>query len=339
MKSLVRLLFTVCFLTTTVGWAIAQEPFYKGKNIRILVAYPPGGGFDTYARLAARHWGRHIPGQPRFIVQNMPGAGGVVALNHLYSIGKPDGLTVGFSTGGNFAPFTAKRTGIEFRAPRFLYVGNFVQDVAVCFARHDAPFKRVEDVIESKETFFVGGTGPGSPSDDIPKVLNEVLRTRIKVISGYGGTGPMHMAIERGEVQGRCGFMYSGLKASAPHWIEKKFINIFLQMGMHKHPELAHVRWIFDLPLSDEDKATLEVLFSQFGFARPLVLPPGTPPERVQILRTSFMALMQDAEFRREAERASMELSPVSGEEIQKLVERVFAYPEGIINRVVKILE
>lgn len=339
MKNVFRLVAAMCFLAATTGWAYAQESFYKDKSMRILVAYPPGGGFDTYARLAARHWGRHIPGQPRFIVQNMPGAGGVVALNHLYSVGKPDGLTVGFSTGGNFAPFTAKRTGIEFRAPKFLYVGNFVQDVAVCFARHDAPFKSVEDVVSSKEPFFVGGTGPGSPSDDIPKVLNEVLGTPIKVISGYGGTGPMHMAIERGEIQGRCGFMYSGLKASAPHWIEKRFINIFLQMGMHKHPELAEVRWIFDLPLKPDDKAALEVLFSQFGFARPLVLPPGTPPQRVQILRNSFMALMQDPEFRREADRANMELSPVSGEEIQKLVERVFAYPEAIINRVVKILQ
>jgi tripartite-type tricarboxylate transporter receptor subunit TctC len=339
MNGLFRVLIAVSLVAATAGAALAQESFYKGKNIRLLVAYPPGGGFDTYARLAARHWGRHIPGQPRFIVQNMPGAGGVVALNHLYNGAKPDGLTMGFSTGGNFAPFTAKRTGIEFRAPRFLYVGNFVQDVAVCFARHDAPFKRVEDVIDSKETFFVGGTGPGSPSDDIPKVVNEVLRTRIKVVAGYGGTAPMHMAIERGEIQGRCGFMYSGLKAASPHWIEKKFINIFLQMGMHKHPELAQVRWIFDLPLSADDKATLEVLFSQFGFARPLVLPPGTPPERVQILRRSFMALMKDPEFQKEADRAGMELSPVSGEEIQKLVDRVYAYPEAVINRVAKLLE
>jgi tripartite-type tricarboxylate transporter receptor subunit TctC len=270
---------------------------------------------------------------------HVPGAGGVVAGNHVHNVASPDGLTIGFFPAGNILLDLVRVAGVEFDSRKFHWIGTASSDVGVCLARHDSGFKTISDVIRSAKPFVIGGGGPGTTFIIHPKALNAVLGTNFNVIPGYVSVPELYAAMERGEVSGMCGILWSSLKAARPEWVPKGFVHILLQMGLEKHPEVLQVPWVMDLVEKRDDRLFLETIFAPLAMARPFFVRPEVPRERVAILREAFMKTLKDSTFLREAERAGLEISPSSGEEVQSLVEKVFATPPEIVHRIAKLLK
>jgi tripartite-type tricarboxylate transporter receptor subunit TctC len=314
--------------------------FYAGKTIRFIAGSLPGTGHDLYARAVARHFGKHVPGQPRVLVQNIVGAGGVLALNHMYHVAKPDGLTVANFPGGNILLELTKEPGIQFQSTKLGWLGSANSEVAVCIARSDTGVKNLADVTGGGKPLVLGAGGPGSTLALHPEAMNVVLGTNFKVIAGYKGVGDIYTALERREVDGICGNLWSTLKSGRPDWVSKGYVNVFIQTGLDKHPELGEIPWIMDLVKKPEDRQFLEVLFAPMRMGRPFAAPPGTPPERLKLLRTAFLNTLKDPTFREEARRMQLEVEIVStGEDVQSLIQRVFAVPPEIVQRIGKLLK
>jgi tripartite-type tricarboxylate transporter receptor subunit TctC len=318
------------------GWS---SDFYQGKRASIIVPFGPGGGWDTYARLTARHIGRYIPGKPSFIVQNMPGAGGMVSYNHLFNRTEPDGLTLGMFQTVAVMTQLAGDPAVKFDARRILWVGAFTDRASVCVARSETPFKTIKDVIGSKEAMHVGSTGRGDALGAAALLLNEVLGTNFNVISGYKGTADVRGALERGELHGLCGWGWSSVKATGMNLIEEGKLRILLQIGERPHPEIPK-----DVPLvtqlvSDKNRPLLNAYLIPEVIGWNLILPPNVPSERVEIMRDGFNRLMKDPGFLGEAERAKLDIAPMSGPAIAKMFEQLFkeATPD-VIARLKKIM-
>jgi tripartite-type tricarboxylate transporter receptor subunit TctC len=305
----------------------AAGSFFKGKSLRFVAGTAPGGGHDIHIRALAKQLPKYVPGRPRVIVQNMPGGGGVVAGNYVYKAAKPDGLTLGFFPGGNILLDLIGKSGVEFSSRKFQWIGSISTAVATCFARHDVGIKTISDVIGSSKPLTLGSSGRGTTMSIHPRALNKVLGTNFKVVEGYRGASGVYAALERGEVDGVCGLFWSSTQTAHPDWVTKGFINVFLQMGLDKHPELEQVPWVMDLVKKPQDRQFLEALFAPLRMARPFFVAPGVPRQRVEVLRQAFMAALKEPEFQKRAERMRLEISPASGEEVQKLVEHVFASP------------
>ena len=338
----------VCYLALIIGliwltgWSAnaSTHEFYAGKTVRFIAGSLPGTGHDLYARAIGRHFGNHLPGKPRVLVQNMVGAGGVLALNHTYNVVKSDGLTVANFPGGNILLELTKEPGIHFDSTRLSWLGSANSEVAVCIARHDTGVKSLADVIGTPKPFVVGGGGPGSTLVLHPEAMNVVLGTNFKVIGGYKGVGEIYTALERREIDGVCGNLWSTLKSGRPDWVDKRYVNVFIQTGLDKHPELGGIPWIMDLVKKPEDRQFLEVLFTPMRMGRPFAAPPGVPAERLKLLRSAFKDTLKDPAFREEAARMQLEVEIVSsGQEVQSLIERVFAVPPEIIQRIAKLLK
>ncbi len=334
-------LFLFLALAQSAGAQTPQDTahFYRGKIIRFVVGTGPGTGHDIHIRAIARHFGRFVPGQPRTVVQNMVGAGGVVAGNHVHNVASPDGLSIGFFPAGNILLDLVRVPGVEFDSRKFHWIGTASSDVGVCLAKHDSGFRTISDVIRSPKPLVIGGGGPGTTFMIHPKALNAVLGTNFNVIPGYVSVPELYAAMERGEVSGMCGILWSSLKAARPEWVPKGFVHILLQMGLEKHPEVLHVPWVMDLVENREDRLFLEAIFAPLAVARPFFVRPEVPRERVNVLRDAFMKTLKDSAFLKEAERAGLEISPSSGEEVQRLVEKVFATPPAIVKRIADLLK
>lgn len=340
MKKLTYLAMIMALIVLT-GWPAnaSTHDFYTGKTVRFIAGSLPGTGHDLYARAVARHFGKQLPGNPRVLVQNIVGAGGVLALNHMYNVVKPDGLTVANFPGGNILLELTKEPGIQFHSTKLGWLGSANSEVAVCIARHDTGVKSLSDVSGTAKPFVVGAGGPGSTLVLHPEAMNVVLGTNFKVIGGYKGVGEIYTALERREVDGICGNLWSTLKSGRPEWVPKGYVNVFIQTGLDKHPELGEIPWIMDLVKKPEDRQFLEVLFAPMRMGRPFAAPPGTPPERLKLLRTAFLNTLKDPAFREEARRMQLEVEIVStGEDVQSLIQRVFAVPPEIIQRIGKLL-
>ena len=325
------------FLTHPAG-AQSDESFYKGKAIRFIVSSAPGGGFDLVTRLIARHLSKHVPGQPRTMVVNMPGAGGVVANNYVYNVAKPDGLTIGFYNAGLLHLDLIGMPAVEFDSKRLQWIGSAGSDVVVCLARHDSGFKTISDLIGSPKPLVVGSSGRGSNASVYPRAINAVLGTNFKIVEGYPAAAPVRAAIDRGEIDGQCVF-WNAIKGTRPDWVPKGFVNVLLQAGLDKHPDFPQVPWIMDLVTNPEDRVFLETLITPSRMAWPYVVSPGVPRDRVNLLRDGFMKTMKDPAFLSEAERARQEIRPASGEEVQSLVEKVFASSPAVVSRIAELLK
>jgi tripartite-type tricarboxylate transporter receptor subunit TctC len=301
------------------------------KPITIMVAGTAGGGIDLYARLIARHIGRHIPGNPSVIVQDMPGAGGIRAAAFLAERAARDASVLGTFPGGPLLEplIGARNPGYDMSA--FRWIGAISKDVSVCVSWAASPFATIADA--KKAEMVVAGTGAGSETDTFPAVLNDLLGTRFKLITGYVGTRETFLAIESGEAHGRCGLTYSSLKAARPDWLSARKLNILLQMGLAPSAELPDTPFLSDLLATPEDKRLIEMLVTATAIGRPLAAPPGTPPERVEMLRRAFDAAMADPAFLDEGRKMQAEISPSTGEEVQKIVERLYATPRAVIAR------
>jgi len=317
--------------------AQTASEFYKGKTVDVYIGTSVGGGYDAYARLLSRHMGRHVPGNPIFVPKNMEGGGGIRLANFLYNVAPKDGSTFGtFNRGTGFDPLLGNK-GAQFDATRFNWIGSANNEVSVCVAWHTTGVTRYEELL-SKE-LVVGASGPAADTYQFPKIANGVLGTRFKIIAGYPGGNDIDLAMERGEVQGRCGWSWTSVKATHQPWLDQNKIHILFQIGLSKHPDLPNVPLVMDLARTDEERAIFKVIFGRQVMAWPFTAPPGVPQERISVLREAFMDTMKDKEFLAEAAKAGFEIRPVSGVDIQKLVHEVYDTPAAVVQRTAQLLQ
>lgn len=296
--------------------------FYKGKTITLYVGFSAGGGYDTYSRTVARHWGNHIPGNPNIVVKNRPGAGSLVLTNELYNVLPKDGTVAAvIARGMPMEPLLGNEKA-KFDARKFSWIGSANNEVSICVAWHTTPVKSVDDL--RTRGMVVGGTGPGADTDAFPKVMNNIAGTKIKLITGYPGGTDVNLAMERGEVEGRCGYSWSSAKSRNPEWIKQKKIRILVQMSLQKHPELPDVPLVMEFANSDDDRKAMEVIFARQVMGRPFAAPPGVPADRLKALREAFMATMKDPQFLADAAKQNLEVTPVSGEGVDKLLASIY---------------
>ena len=318
--------------------AAAQDGLFKGKTINILVGGTAGGGIDVGARLMSRHLAKHIPGNPTVIAGLMPGAGGVRLLEHLIQAAPRDGTTIGaFASGPLLEPMVGGRK-INYSMTDFTAIGALDKDVTFCATSTASPVKTIEDA--KQRTVTVAGTGAASATDTEPLVLNALLGTKFKVITGYLGTQETIVAIERGEVDGRCAFGYLSLTASKPTWLPEKKVNLIVQVGLEKHPKLPEMPLASDLVKDEADKQLLRLVAGPLALSRPYLAPPGLSPEVAAAIRKAFMDTTNDAGFRADFRKSASgeEVSPTDGATMQKMLAEMYATPKPVQERLRKIL-
>ena len=321
--------------TSLISAAQAQSESFD-KPITVYVAGTAGGGIDLLARALARHMGQYLPGTPNMVVQDMPGAGGIRAANFLAESAPRDGTAIGTFAGGPVIEPLIGARNPGYDMSKFTWIGAVSKDVGVCLSYGTTPFRTVEDLRDKQ--MIVAGTGAGSDSDTYPVILNEVLKTKIKLITGYLGTKETIMAIETGEAHGRCSVAWSALKMARPDWLRDKKINVIMQVGLEKSPELPDVPLVLDLVKNPEDRQLMELLMGTMAVARPFMAPPGVPEARAALLRRAFDKTMKDAGFLAEAKQLQLDVEPTPGEEAQKVVQNMYATPKAVVERAKKLL-
>jgi tripartite-type tricarboxylate transporter receptor subunit TctC len=336
-----RLLLAIALLCLNLeaGSAFGQEPFYKGKSIRLIVGLAPGGGFDTYSRVIARHITKHIPGNPTVLVDNMPGAASLVAANYVYKAAKPDGLTIGNFVGGLMLQQLLGLPGIEFDAVKFEHLGVPAQDNFMIGLSKATGFTTLEQWKASGTVVKIGGVAPGGGTDDIPKVLKATLGLPLQLVSGYKGTGPVRLAFNAGEVQGICN-SWESFKATWRNELDTGQVVILVQANLKPHPEVPNVPWANDLAKTDDAKKMIHALAVVNGATnRPYVLPPGTPKDRAKILRKAFSDTMKDSEFLAETAKAKLDIDALDGDEIERQVRTLFKLEPSLVSNLKEILK
>jgi tripartite-type tricarboxylate transporter receptor subunit TctC len=326
-------------LGATGQLAYGAAPFYEGKAIRIIVGTSPGGGYDTYTRVIARHFGKYIPGNPTIIVDNMPGAGGLVAANHLFKVAKPDGLTVGHFVGGQFLQQLLGRPGIEFDALKFEYIGVPAQDNFVFGVAKTTGITSAEQWLAAKTAVKFGAIAAGDGTYDTSKVVEVALGLPIQIVSGYKGTAPIRLAFNSGEVGGLSN-SWQSFRSTWRKELETGEVMIVLQLSAKPHPDLPKVPLAMNLAKTDESRKLIQAVAQAHGAAvRPYVLPPGTPKDRVDILRKAFMEVVKDPELLNEAGKANLEINPGSGEELERNVRELLRLEPSVVARLKEILK
>ena len=311
--------------------------FYKGKRIELLVGSESGDGYDTYARLLTRHMGRHIPGEPGFIVKNMPGGGGRPAVNHIYSILTRDGSAFGASLRNiPFDPLFGV-DAVKIDATKLGWIGSLNNEVSLCVIWHDKGVRTIEDA-RAKQV-LMGSNGP-SISDSIhARLLNRLAGTKLKVVLGYPSSNAVHVALERGEVEGRCGLTYDSLVSRYAHWVKEKKVVILAQFAAQKHPDLPDVPFILDYARTQEDRQIVDLLLAPNEMGRPYFAPPEMPADRLDALRRAFDATAKDPQLLAEAMKQNLGIRPMTGEAIAAMVRRVYATPKPVVEIARKIVE
>ena len=326
-------------LLVLASGANAQDSFYQGKTIRIIVGASAGGGYDTYSRTIARHMGKYIPGNPTLVVENMPGAGFLISANHIYKIAKPDGLTIGHFIGGLFLQQFLGKSGIEFDAAKFEYIGVPTQDNYVLGISKKTGITGMDQWLASKTVVKFGGVGVGSATDDIPKVLMATIELPVQLVSGFKGTADIRLAYNSGEVQGVCN-AWESFRATWPNELKSGDLIIVLQNTAKPHPELPKVPLAINYAKSDEARKLIQALVHSVGpAARPYVLPPGTPKNRLTTLRKAFMSVMKDPEFLADAKKAKLDISPLDGDELEQNVKEMFNLDPTLVSKAKEILK
>src|SRR5436190_23548024 len=317
------------------GSAAKAADFYQGKQVTIVVGFSSAGTYDATARLFARHLGKYLPGKPTVIVRNMPGAGSLVATNSLYSSLPKDGITRGVIGGGIVLEPLLGNPQATYDPRRLNWIGGRTRDNFLCLVWHTVPVQTLKDVIK-RET-VVGATGPGSRTLTYPKALNELLGTKFKIVSGYPGGNEITLALQRGEVEGYCGWALGSIKTRAPDWIRDGKIRPLAQFTLAKTGVLPNVPLATDLASTENGRRAIEFFAADSVLAWPLVAPPDVPAERVAELRAAFNAMMQDPQLLAEAATQGLDIDPVSGAEIAALVDRLYATPADVLDLVRKI--
>ncbi|MGH7793373.1 MAG: Bug family tripartite tricarboxylate transporter substrate binding protein [Candidatus Binatia bacterium] len=324
--------------------AFAQAPFYQGKTIRVIVGTPPGNLYDLWARLTIEHMSKNIPGSPSFIVQNMPGAGHVVAVNHLYSNVKPDGLTIiGSVIPSLYLNQIIGRPEIQFDWAKFSWIGSPARGASQMYMRADSQYKTIEDVRMAKEPPKCGATGVTGPDSYLPKLMQETVGAKFNIVTGYPGGTDIDLGVERGEIQCRA-FTIEAFFGREPYhtWRKKGFVHHIFQTAKQRDARLPQTPTVFEImdqhktPESGRRLAT--VLLGADGMGRPMLGPPGLPADRLKILRDAYAKTMNDEQFRAEVKRRNYEFNPVDGEELQSLSKELTSQPPEVIDRLKKVL-
>lgn len=325
-------------LVTTLGAGFAAAPaladatadFFKSKRLKLLISSSPGGGYDTYARLVARHIVKHIPGKPSLIPTNMPGAGGVRMANFMYHKAPRDGSHFGHvQRGVPFEPLLGNKKA-NFDALKFTWLGSLNESIAVMFVRSDVPINSIE---EAKTKSFVLGDG-GGDSQVFGVITNNVIGTRFKIISSYPGSSEARLAVMRGELQGMSALSYASLNTQAPTWLPEKKIKILVQFGLRKHPKLdPKIPLILDLAKNKDDRAVLETVFARQKMARPFFAPPEVPADRAKALRTALMTTTKDKKFLEHIKKRRLEINAIPHTEVKAIINRIYGLPKPLIER------
>jgi tripartite-type tricarboxylate transporter receptor subunit TctC len=333
----VTIAFTLSLLATR---ALAQESFYKGKSVRIIVGGSAGGGYDTYTRTIARHLSKHVPGNPAFVVENMTGAGTLISANHVYKVAKPDGLTIGHFIGGLILQHVLGKPGIEFDGRKFEYLGVPAQDNTVIGIAKAGGVTSIDNWLATKTTLKFGGVGPGSATDDIAKIVRATVGVPMQLVSGYKGTADIKLAINGGELHGVAN-SWESFKSGWNAEIQSGSVIVVLQMiPGGRHAELPNVPQIFDYVKNEDLRKLIQVGVFDYGtIARPYVLPPGTPKDRVATLRKGLADTYKDPEFIADAKKARLDMSPLSGEELEKVVDRTYKLDKNLVVKLQEILK
>lgn len=319
----------------TAGPALAQDAdlasFYKDHDISFHIGYSPGGGYDTYARTLARHMGNHIPGKPNLTPKNRPGAGSLRLTNELYNVLPQDGTTLAMIGRGMPMEALFGNKQARYDPTKINWIGSLNNEVSTCVTWHETGVDTLKEFLNTK--LVVGGTGTGADTDVFPKVLNNVAGAKLNLITGYPGGNNINLAMSRGEVQGRCGWSWSSVKSTRPNWLKDKKVNIVLQMSTSKHPELTEmgVPFVMDLAGNERERKILTLVFARQAMGRPVATSPNTPEARVKALRDAFDATMKDGNFLAEVKKQRLELTPVSGREVQELVTDIMSTPPDIV--------
>jgi tripartite-type tricarboxylate transporter receptor subunit TctC len=317
----------------------AESPaeFFNGKTVELYIGYSVGGGYDLYARVLARHIGKFIPGHPTVVPKNMEGAGSLRLANWLYRVAPKDGTVFGsFGRGTAFDPVLGE-PGAQFDGTKFSWIGSANNEVSVCVAWNTTGITSFNDLLT--RNFTVGGTAGSSDTDQFPRIINGVLGTKMRVVSGYPGGNDVVLAMERGEVQGRCGWSWSSVKATHGAWVKDRKIAVLVQLALGKHPDLADVPVVVDLAKNEEQRQILKLIFARQTMGRPYLAPPSVPPDRVEALRKAFMDTMNDEDFLSDAEKAQLEINPVDGEHVKALVDEIYQTPPEVAKKAAALLQ
>src|SRR6516165_10232690 len=325
------LTFAPLSLTQPTAYAQSPADFYKGRNVELYIGYSVGGAYDLYARVLARHLGKHIPGNPTIVPKNMEGAGSLRLANWLYNVGAKDGTVFGtIGRGTAFDPLLGSK-GAQFQADKFTWIGSANNEVSVCVAWKTSGITKFEDTLEKE--LIVGGTGLAADTDQFPRILNGVLGTKFKLVSGYPGGNDVTLAMERGEVKGRCGWSWSSVVATHKRWLDDGSITVLVQLSLSKHPELPNVPLVMDFAKTDDQRQIFKLIFARQVMGCPYLAPPGIPKDRAEALRQAFDATMKDPEFLADAGKAELEINPVTGAAVEALVKETLATPKPLADK------
>ena len=338
MSKLLLALSTLAIVLAAGGGPARAQSFYEGKTVRLVVGFAPGGGFDTYARVISRHMGRHIPGNPTIVVENMTGAGSLISANHLYRVAKPDGLTIGHFNGALFLGQALGQPGIEFDARKFELIGAPIKEDAVCALTKASGVTSIEKWMAAKTPVKLGGVAPGGTPDANARILKAALGLPIQLVSGYKGTAEIRLAASSGEVGGAC-WSWESMRSTWRGALDSGEVIAVLQTSARSFPDLAGVPLALNLAKTDEARQLIKVgIQNAAAFARPLALPPGTPKDRVLILRKAFQETLKDSAFLAEADKAKLTLEPATAEELEKMVAEAFALEPALLAKLKDIL-
>ena len=332
LRAMAAAALTAAAVATPASAQDAVAQFYKGKQITLYVGSTAGGGYDTYARLLARKFSGYIPGNPSIVVQNMPGAGSNKLAAYIYSVAPKDGTAIGaIFSGAILQPLLGDP--VQHDPSKFLYVGNANNEVFLCLARKDAPAKSFKDTFDKE--MILGGTNEGGSTRDFPAMLNNILGTKLKIVTGYPGSNEIMLALERNEVQGTCGIGWSSVAPQRARLLDSGVMHVIAQLATKGHSELDRmgVPLAIDFAKTADDRKVMELVYSQLIFGRPYILPPNVPMDRVAALRKAFMESFRDKDVVAEAGKMKLDVDALSGDEVQAEVAKAYAMPANIVER------
>jgi tripartite-type tricarboxylate transporter receptor subunit TctC len=318
--------------TCAAAGAQSTADFYRGRTITISVGLSAGGGYDLHARVFARYFGRHVPGEPSILVKNAPGAAGLALVNSFYNSAPKDGTEIAtFDRGIVLEPLLHGSANARFNPLKLVWIGSTDNDASTCFSWYTSPIKTIADVM--RRELIVGGTGSTANAVAYPRALNAVLGTKFRIIAGYPGSAEALIAIERGETQGFCSMGFATLESVRPDWVRDRKVNQLIQLAVRKNPDHPEVPLALDLASSEADRAALTLMFSPNLYARPFAAPPGLAPERVAILRKAFNETIADPDYVAEAHARGLHVELVAGAEIERIIRQLYASPKEVVER------
>lgn len=344
MKRIARTGWFFCAWAIFLGAPAAAQDFFKGKTIRLIVGNSSGGAMDDWGRFLAQYFGRHIPGNPEFIVQNMPGAGAIIAANYIYNVAKPDGLTIGVVNPANYIDQLLGSKEVKFDWPKFSWIGSPERIDQVLFMRADVPYKTIDELRSAKDPPRCAALARAGLGYLLPRLLEEGLGIKLNMVLGYGGGGEMNLAIEKGEVHCRAGTVSAFVgREPTRTWIKNNFVRGLVQSGAKRYPKLTEVPTAYELmdahKTPEPVKRLARVVLSSGDLGRPFIAPPGLPAERLKILRDGFAKALNDPALLADADKRKWDLDPIPGSELEATAKEIMVQPNDVIERMRKLLE